>query len=139
MNLKGLCVDLGAMTSSPLDFAASFTALSASSLPLMSLCFGIHLISTFRFLLSMSDSILWITEVKTLCLDCLTRLLMPLIAAWLSAYMTPFVNEGGLFHAMSVASSNAVASAMYTLCFSSDPKYWHLICDVFGQTAAAPM
>src|SRR5579859_1435724 len=137
-DLRGLCVDLGMMASSPLDFAASFAALSASSLPSMSLCPGIHLISTCMLLSSMSDSILWIAEMRTPCPDCLLGLLRPLIAAWLSAYITHFVNEGGLFRAMSVANSNAVASAVYTLCSSSDPRYWCRVCDIFGQTAAAP-
>ena len=41
-DLRGLCLDFGILiASSPLDFAVSFAALSASSLPSMSLCPGI--------------------------------------------------------------------------------------------------
>src|SRR5579859_1084502 len=136
-DLRGLCVDFGMVASSPFNFTACFMALSASLLALMSLCPGIHLISVCMFLVLASDSILWIAEMRTPCPDCLLGLLMPLIVAWLSAYMTHFVNDRGLVCTMSAANSNAVASAEYTLCSSSAPRYGSIVHDVFGQNAAA--
>lgn len=82
--------------------------------------------------------ILLIAEMSTTpCPDCLLGLLIPWIAALLSAYMMHFVYDG-LASAISVASLNVVASALYTLCSSSGPRYRRHICKVFGQAAAAP-
>jgi len=36
------------------------------------------------------------------------------------------------------ANLNTLASAVYTFCFSSGPRYCSSVCEVFGQNAATP-
>ena len=122
----------------PPEFAASFAALSAFSLPSMPLCPGTHLISMAMCRVEMRVSSFWIAEIRIRCPDCLLGLLMPWIADWLSAYITHFAYESGLSSAIPAANSNAVTSALYMLCPSSDPRYCWCVCDVFGEYAAAP-
>ena len=110
--LRGGCCVVGMLGLIPFDKAASFAALSALSLPSMSKCPGIQTISVVMPFSMVSFSSLSMTLHSIVCPDCLSGLVVALMAAWLSVYIRHFGNIWEALYAISVARSIALHSAV---------------------------
>src|SRR5437762_7670893 len=100
----GGCI-VGILGLIPFDKAASFAALSALSLPSMSMCPGIQMISVVMSFSMVSFSSLSRALHSIVCPDCLSGLVVALMAAWLSVYIRHF---GNVWKALLLPSSNTL-------------------------------
>src|SRR5438046_2998185 len=89
--LRGGCCIFGMLGLTPFNKAASFAALSASSLPSISMCPGIQVILMVMPFSTESFSILVMALYSIVCPDCWSGLVVALMAAWLSVYIWHFV------------------------------------------------